>query len=219
MPCPDASSRRRRTAGVLFALALHAAAPAAAQAPAPALPALHDVTGVAADDVLNVRAAPDAGAAIVATLPPDRRNVEVTALSPDGRWAQVGLGERSGWAARRYLAAQPPRPADRLPAPLRCHGTEPFWGLWVPGDGSAEYERLPEPERQMRVVTETVPLGRLGEIAARLADDAGDATLFLRREACDDTMSDRAFGLSVRLLLTGPDGPVAHVGCCTLTGP
>lgn len=200
----------------LAALALSAAASAQAQG---TLPALYDVTGVAADDVLNLRAAPTAQAQIMATLPPDRTDAEVVAMSEDGRWGLVGLGEGGGWASLRYLQAQPPRPADRVPAPLRCHGTEPFWGLYFPGDGSAEYERLPEPERRMEVGLETVPMGTLTELAFQLDGEGGAATGFLRREACGDGMSDRPFGLSIRLLIdTGSDAPVAHTGCCSLTG-
>jgi uncharacterized membrane protein len=182
-------------------------------------PALYDVTGVASDDVLNLRAAPDPGAAIVATLPADRRNAEVLEISDNG-WALVGLGEGAGWGSLRYLTAQPPRPADAVPTPMRCFGTEPFWGLNFPGDGSAEYERLPEPERMMRVTLETEPVGRLGELAIGMSGDTAKATAFLRREACSDGMSDRPFGLSLRLLIATDGGtPVAHAGCCSLNGP
>ncbi|MGB3280174.1 MAG: peptide-binding protein, partial [Pseudorhodobacter sp.] len=41
------------------------------------LPALFDVTGVAADDVLNLRAAPDGVAEILGALGPSAKDVEV----------------------------------------------------------------------------------------------------------------------------------------------
>lgn len=54
-----------------------AAGPAAAQD----LPAVYDVAGVAADDVLNVRAEPSAEAPVLRTLAPDAGGIEVVALS------------------------------------------------------------------------------------------------------------------------------------------
>ena len=57
-------------------------------------PALHDVTGVASDDVLNIRESPDAGSAIVGSLAPDATGVEVVAVT--GGWAVVNTSEASG---------------------------------------------------------------------------------------------------------------------------
>ena len=68
------------------------------------LPARFSVTGVAADDVLNVRAAPDPAAPILAELPPDATGVEVIALSDDGAWALLPRPEGQGWASTRFLA-------------------------------------------------------------------------------------------------------------------
>ena len=54
-------------------------------------PALYAVTGVAADDVLNIRSRPDAGAPIIGALAPDSTGVEV--LGRSGNWALVSAGE------------------------------------------------------------------------------------------------------------------------------
>ena len=62
-----------RALALLLALALPSGAAAKG------LPALHDVTGVAADDVLNVRARPDASAPVLGALTPDATGVEVVA--------------------------------------------------------------------------------------------------------------------------------------------
>lgn len=59
--------------------------------------ALHDVTGVAANDVLNIRENPDAASPVIGTLAPDATGVEVI-LVDDG-WALVNAGERSGYAS------------------------------------------------------------------------------------------------------------------------
>ena len=100
-------------------------------------PALYDVTGVAADDVLNIRATASAASPVLGTLPPDAAAVEVVALS--GGWAVVNAADRSGFVALRFLARQAQR---RLVRPghcrMTCLGTEPFWCLAMsPGQVSA----------------------------------------------------------------------------------
>ena len=68
----------------------------AGAARAETLPALHNVTGVSAGDVLNVRAEPTAGASVIATLAPDAADVEV--VEQRGNWGLVNAGEVAGWA-------------------------------------------------------------------------------------------------------------------------
>ena len=62
------------------------------------------MTGVAANDLLNIRAAPSANAEIIGTLSPRARHIEVVGYDDTGRWAQINTGEISGWAALRFLA-------------------------------------------------------------------------------------------------------------------
>lgn len=83
------------------------------------------VTGVRGDDLLNLRAAPSALAAVVGTIPPDSacvRNLgcrggltfqDYSTLSPadqarrlkrNPRWCQVEYRGTTGWVAGRYLA-------------------------------------------------------------------------------------------------------------------
>ena len=80
------------------------AAPAVADGP---LPALFDVAGVGGGDRLNVREGPDARTAVVGSLAPDAKGVEVVAVDAAGAWGRVNTGERAGWVAMRYLAPQP----------------------------------------------------------------------------------------------------------------
>ncbi|MEO1155590.1 MAG: SH3 domain-containing protein, partial [Pseudomonadota bacterium] len=47
-------------------------------------PALFDVTGVASDDVLNIRSAPSATAEIIGTLAHNETGVEVVGEGPAG---------------------------------------------------------------------------------------------------------------------------------------
>lgn len=60
------------------------------------LPALFDVTGVSADDTLNVRQNPRATAGLLAELSPDATSIEVVRLSDSGGWGLVNIDESAG---------------------------------------------------------------------------------------------------------------------------
>jgi len=112
MPPPHRASRH-----------LAAAAPAPAPEPEPARPSADrssspcgtgkgermSVQGVAADDVLNVREAPDKSAAVLGGLPPDATGVRGT---PNRRrvgastWREVECGNLRGWVNERFLARE-----------------------------------------------------------------------------------------------------------------
>ena len=102
-------------------------------------PAYYRVTGVASDDVLNVRIAPDAGSEIVGSLRPAATPVEVVEIR--GNWARVTEIDISGWASLRYL--EPIELASvgksRLPVGLFCGGTEPFWSLSIDSAAQAKF--------------------------------------------------------------------------------
>ena len=99
-----------------------AAAPPPAPAPEPARPSAPSgsrceggsgkgerlaVQGVAADDVLNVREAPDKGAAVLGGLPPDATGVRGTSNRRRvgaSTWREVECGNLRGWVNERFLA-------------------------------------------------------------------------------------------------------------------
>lgn len=187
---------------------------AAGPAPAQDLPAVYDVAGVAAGDVLNVRAEPSAGAPVLRTLAPDAKGIEVVALSGDGKWGMVSTGEGNGWVALRYLAARPDPAANTLPRPMTCLGTEPFWLLAHDG-GSDSFETPGEEPRLLSISAEMVaPEGYFLLARGSGGDDLYQLTV--TRETCSDGMSDRRFGLDARLFIASPDGNRLFRGCCTL---
>lgn len=195
----------------LLALLLPAAA--AAQN----LPALHDVTGVAADDVLNIRAAPTVAAEVIGTLAPDATGVEVVARSADGDWGRVNTGGRSGWAAMVHLDRRAGTDAAALPLPLRCMGTEPFWSLEVTETRLAlEGPGLDRVE--VALTARTRAEGRHGPygLVGRAPGGAAAMHAVVRRAECIDGMSDRRYGLALDLLLRTGDGLAQYTGCCTL---
>ena len=71
------------------------------------MPAELLVIGVAADDVLNVRAGPGVGAEVIATLDPLASEVAATGaarLLPESIWLEVDVDGAVGWANSSFLA-------------------------------------------------------------------------------------------------------------------
>ncbi len=191
-----------------LALACLALAGAAA---AQDLPALYDVTGVAADDVLNIRATPEASAPIVGQLAPDAKGVEVVGVE-DG-WAIVNHSDGSGYAAMAYLAHSGAADWSALGTPLHCFGTEPFWSLaYDPAARQVRFDRF-EGEPQVMAVENIWGAVPMSDLVA-LGLDSGTAVM--RPRQCSDGMSDFTYGIALDLFLTGQDGS-AFYGCCSLT--
>ncbi len=181
-------------------------------------PALYDVRGVAADDVLNVRAGPSAGAQRIGALAPDARGVEVTATDAAGGWGQVNAGEGAGWVSMRFLARRPGQGRDALPLPMRCFGNEPFWSLSVSEDGL----RLDGPGVPRPVATSlaarTRAAGRLDAYGIVGWGAGGGQAIHgtVRRARCSDGMSDRRFGFAVDVLVEDGEALRQYAGCCSL---
>jgi uncharacterized membrane protein len=176
------------------------------------LPGAFYVSGVASDDVLNVRAAPDAGATILDTISPFATSIEVLELSADGAWGLVSAGEGNGWAAMRFLEAATGQDPNLIPRPMTCLGTEPFWSVGLLPRG-AEFT-TPEGRSDLTVVSEAAaPQGFM----ARLDEGPTlNRTLMITRGQCSDGMSDRRFGWAATLFTESPEGNSALTGCCTL---
>ena len=177
-------------------------------------PALYDVTGVAAGDVLNLRAAPDAASAIIGTLAPDATGVEVVAVQ-DG-WALVNTTESAGYAKLRFLVRQPGPDWNAMDFPLHCLGTEPFWDLAIVPQTRTAWLSTPEhaaPEPlAMGQVWPALPWSPLAAFALP------EGFVTLSPAECSDGMSDRHYGIAVDIFLTRPDRP-RFSGCCGLSLP
>lgn len=198
---------------LLAVAALLAAGAAAAQD----LPALYRVTGVAADDRLNIRAEPSASADLRGSLAPGVAGVEVVEVTADGRWGRVNAGEATGWVSMRYMAAEGGAPWHALQAPLQCYGTEPFWSLTVPaGDGPLLLERMGEEALGLGRTVTSPAFDWPSTVGIGLTGPAREGFAVIRAEGCSDGMSDRVMGLSLRMFLSAHDGAEGYVGCCTL---
>lgn len=106
-PCFWDSFRRLalRLASVVIAAVLSVLT-ATAHAQGPRTEASYAVKGVAADDVLNIRDAPN-GKQIIARVPSNGRGIIAVgprAKSAGGTWARVRYGTTTGWVNVRFLA-------------------------------------------------------------------------------------------------------------------
>ncbi|MGR3455062.1 SH3 domain-containing protein [Pseudooceanicola sp.] len=182
-----------------------------------AFPALYDVAGVASDDVLNVRAEPDASSEIIGALPPDARNVEVIELAPRVDWGRVNVNGTSGWVSLRFMERHPGQYLGAVPEVARCAGTEPFWSLSREGrdyvfSGPDLDETAYSPG--WRGAAE----GRRDRYAVTLRNGRAEATAVIAYARCSDGMSDYRYGLTLDLIREGgPDGPALYSGCCSLS--
>ena len=180
-------------------------------------PALHDVTGVAADDVLNIRERPDATSPIIGQLAPDATGIEVIRANPRLTWGLVNAGEATGWVSLRYLERRPGQWDGAFPEIAVCFGTEPFWRLGR--EGERLVHTTPDAEAQ-----EFAIVARSGSVNRRdsfhmIAEGAGGPVIaVLETRSCSDGMSDRDYGISVQILFgIGPETRQLS-GCCTLGG-
>ncbi|WP_316013336.1 SH3 domain-containing protein [Roseobacter sp. HKCCA0434] len=193
----------RITMALLFALM-------SGTAMAQEFPEIYRVVGVEDDDVLNIRAEPDAGSEILAAYEPDADRIEVTAASDDGAWLRVNIDEGTGWIAARFA-----EPQEDAPFAMNCAGTEPFWSVNIERNSviyrtpnrrdaleSPQLHDLFEGARLPRAIT-----GEQGEYAFALAITPGE---------CSDGMSDRMHSLHGTLILTGPSEHIVQGGCCSM---
>lgn len=187
----------------------------AAAAAADAFPAFYRVTGVAHDDVLNIRTEPDAGTAIIGFLRPDQRGVEITALSPDGRWGQVNYGERAGWSHMRFLEREMAGSWRDGQSALYCFGNEPFWNMpiFLPTH-HAEFHDMGSGGFELVTDTGALPSTRFPPVLAIPFSGTREGAAILRGEACNDGMSDMQFGISAFIYWRGDTEALS--GCCRL---
>ncbi len=188
------------------------------------LPLLYTVTGVAADDTLNVRETPNAHAEDVGDLLPGQ-TVEVLELSDDGKWGMVSAGENIGWVAARFLTLTQGTTGDGITLPygvplrMACSGTEPFWSAEIVSGKSFKIinysEDNPRPTTYaMQGMSKPVNIGPYvyGFISPPVSG-------VIRREICDDGMSDSLYGWSIDLLRRDQGGVFMLTGCCSAVQP
>jgi uncharacterized membrane protein len=164
----------------------------------------YEVTGVAADDVLNIRKGPGASAAKVGEYRPGESGIRI--YRRKGNWALTGRYDPKnpeGWVHARYLKLT--MAAARLELPKSCAGTEPFWSLEIASEREARYSEL-DGSPQVLAVT---GFSRSGRDAAMKLGSGGNVSV--TAQSCSDGMSDNVYPYAVRVGL--PDGRQLS-GCC-----
>ncbi len=196
-----------------LALALTLLAAPGHATPEAIFPGLIDVTGVAADDVLNIRAEPNAGAAILGTLAPDAAGVEVVEAR-DG-WLRVAMPEASGWISDRFATMRTGLwQQDAVPAGLVCHGTEPFWSLTL--DGGAAQFSTPESAVRHEGLRIFGPSDWMENPRRALRAEGLMALISPAPALCSDGMSDALFGLDVDVVVGEGEAARYLRGCCSI---
>ncbi len=204
-------SLRPTLAALLCGLAL--ATPVAAQPLE--VPGYWRVTGVAADDALNVRAGPGTAHEVIGALPPDTTGVEVDLTQ--GGWARIVWFENNGWVSTRYLAPDPqPTVADTpLPVGLRCGGVEPFWSLNLDAE-AARFDDIAGAEFAAPLRRAEAAEGYFTPILLTHAAEGAEMLTVIAPAACSDSMADRVMPWRAELLLQEATGRRFLTGCCWL---
>ena len=183
-------------------------------------PSLYKVVHVAGDDSLNVRAKPSASSEVIGMIAPDRTGIEVTDISPDGKWARVNSNESSGWASLRFLSKD--LDFDWPPPSLSCFGTEPFWSasfIHSRAGNSVTFKMMGADEQEFqfpRLQRSVNMLYRYSETA--WPPQGGDPiNAFFSAQSCSDNMSEQLYGISIEALVPIDPDWVHFSGCCSIS--
>ncbi|WP_417267608.1 SH3 domain-containing protein [Celeribacter baekdonensis] len=177
------------------------------------LPSIYSVTGVAADDVLWVRAEPNAKSTPIDGLAP---NAPVAVLSMEtSQWAKVSVGSQTGYVNVKFLTqGGGVSTSSGLPLNLLCRGTEPFWTLDIDADRTVTYT-LMDAAAQSSTLSQATPSPLTGSYPYTIA--AQPFSGVIQQEMCSDGMSDIAYPWSIVLNAPNAVGvPMTAYGCCTL---
>jgi len=178
-------------------------------------PMLYDVTGVAPNDELNIRAEPQASSLRLGALAYNARNIEIVRTDTKGRWGLLNWGETTGWVSMRYLRDRPD-PLGFLPAKtVRCFGTEPFWSLTIHQGEKSSFQLLGNPKLHGRVGTLNPSNGRRDRLVVQGVDSIGQFSAVLRAQHCSDGMSDREYSIDADVLFHD-DRMEYFAGCCSI---
>lgn len=166
------------------------------------------VMNVAEGDVLNMRAEPNANAAIVGMLAPNAGGIHATGEeSPSLDWIEVEANGATGWVNDRYLGFA--TYYEPLPIRMVCSGTEPFWGMELSYTRADVTYAFRDEDFSTEFSAPDSPLNRITIWVRTRVEDETDF-LVLEAGTCSDGMSEIAYPYS---LLAKLDGNLLG-GCC-----
>jgi len=181
-------------------------------------PSYWRVTGVAADDTLNVRAEPLASSTDIGDLSATATGIEVIGTDSSGNWGLIVWEDGNGWISTRFLTPdpQPGIGPTELPQGLLCSGTEPFWSVRLSG-GGAVYSSMDGDVTALTLTGAMTPEAH-GPFPAVLSYGGTDAAAMsvIEPMECSDGMSDVAYPWRMLFLLSTTPGQRLLDGCCHL---
>ena len=179
-------------------------------------PAYYDVTGVSANDYLNLREGPGIRYAVVGKLNHTATAIVVVDQEQTGKWGLVRNGESSAWVSLYYLKRQTNQEDTSLPAQLGCGGTEPFWGLLF-SPSKVKFNEMGGQEVILQKAWEDSASGMQPySFAVHLKNSNSEIHAVISRGQCNDGMSDMTYGYSIYAILSGNLGNRLLSGCCSL---
>ena len=174
------------------------------------------VTGVERADVLNIRARPEANAAVVGAIPANGVGIRLLgSTDPKARstWREVEYQGMRGWVNARFLTVQTVSSETQgLAADLRCLGTEPFWGVRIQG-AQMELDQMGSKSRfSLSVPRVSANHTNVWSITVKGAAPGQRGVVFVERtDQCSDNMSDERYRYTFRIRLASD---VVLSGCC-----
>jgi len=185
---------------------------------ADAEPLIFRVTGVAADDTLNVRAEPSGSSADIGDLAHDARGIEIAGTDASGNWGSIIWEEGNAWVAMRYLTPDTVEPIGdtALPAGLLCAGAEPFWSLRL-SSVSATFQDISGAVHVMSLASTRVAEGRPKvPVQINLSGATAGSLGIVSVARCSDGMSERTYPWTISYILSSDAGQRFLAGCCHL---
>ena len=183
-------------------------------------PKTYKVTGIAAGDVLNIRAAPLATAVDLGDLKESAGPIEVLETDETGKWGRILWQGDNAWISLKYLAPidAPTLPNVNIPVGLQCVGTEPFWLFQVLSSDEVKLDFLTEQESITAKLAIARSSANLADYPVLLLADANELNLsvLLRADHCDDGMSDQLYGWVVDIIVQRLSNASLFSGCCFL---
>ncbi|HRK69970.1 MAG TPA: hypothetical protein PLA85_00165 [Micropepsaceae bacterium] len=154
------------------------------------------VTGVAENDVLNIRTSPSADSEIAGAIPFNSVSVFSTGEEKtvgSTSWLNTISPYGYGWVNAKFLEpfdAAEIMPDENLSLPLSCGGTEPFWSA----DISENSVRVTTPEHEAGFdIQRDGPLIRRGAAGWDIRIKGASSIILLETWECSDGMSETVY--------------------------
>ena len=178
----------------------------------------YNVTGVAADDYLNVREQPDVKSQIVTRIPFDGsgiRRLDGTNNVDGQLWWRIKWEGKQGWVNKRYLLLpqkkEPTTKNSDSKAALHCGGTEPFWGIKITKQ-ALTFTPMGGEKLNLPIVFNKTSDNNT-KIAAIYAKKQGEQVMAILQKvrSCSDGMSDIDYPYSISAVINNQQ---FYSGCC-----